>query len=295
MNIKLLTRCTMPIKSITKLGYVLLLSLIYVPPGVTGEVAKDSDVIIGAGAHFSWIIFNTRKSELEKILGRPLRLSGKSSGLGVGCKAGIKVAKENRPGHETFGMVCCPLSKDTIASNGLTAHPLATEPVHIVVNKSNSVKNLSARNVRAIFRGEITNWSKVGGPDKPIVVVTRNHCKKRPGHWKTIVPSVDDFRKDRINVKSASAMVKRINDFTGAIGHIGATWEYDKNDQVKFIKVGGYAPMAKNLKNKKYPFYRQLSAVTHGGISSDMKKLLRAAHTGSGFNKLSAKYGLLPN
>ncbi|MDH5648646.1 MAG: substrate-binding domain-containing protein, partial [Gammaproteobacteria bacterium] len=202
---------------------------------------------------------------------------------------------KNIPGHETFGMVCCTLKKEEIEKNGLTVHNLALEPIRILVNKSNPINDLPEEKIRAIFRGDIKNWAEVGGQDKPIVVVTRLHCKGRPGHWKTILPSEDDFRKERLDVKSASEMAERINDFPGGIGHIGATWDYKDDDKVKYIKVSGYEPNAKNLANKKYPFYRQLSAVTAGTVTDDLKILLNEVRNGAGFKKASKRYGLLPN
>ena len=70
--------------------------------------------ITGAGAHFSWIIFNSLKQDLEKVSGRKITLYGKDSMLGQGCNAGIKNAKLNGPGKETFGFVCCPLKKEEV-------------------------------------------------------------------------------------------------------------------------------------------------------------------------------------
>jgi hypothetical protein len=134
----------------------------------------------------------------------------------------------------------------------------------------------------------------VGGSDQPIVVVTRLHCKKRPGHWKTILPSKKEFRQERLNVKSASAMVQRVSDFESAIGHTGATWLFKPDDKVKAISIGGYSPTAKNLASGKYPFYRQMSAITNRDPSPDVVKLIKEAQTGPAFRKVAKKYELLP-
>ena len=145
-----------------------------------------------------------------------------------------------------------------------------------------------------IFSGEIDNWQEVGGPNQPIVVVTRLHCKKRPGHWKTILPSHKEFRQERLNVKSAAAMVQRVNDFQGAIGHTGATWKFKADDKVKVVSVNGIKPTAENLANGKYPFYRQMSAITNRDPSPDVVKLIKEAQTGPAFRKVAKKYELLP-
>ena len=256
---------------------------------------EDTDnPLMGAGAHFAWIVFDAIKDDLEKATGRKTILFGENSMLGVGCNAGIKTAKQATLDHETFGFVCCPLTDKEVEENQLLVHPLAKEPILILVNKSNPIDNLSSRQVRAIFRGDITNWKELGGPDKAIVVVTRLHCKKRPGHWKTILPGAEQFRQQRLNVKSAAAMVQRVSDFTGAIGHTGSTWKFKADDDTKAIKIDGYAPTAENLQKGKYPFHRQLSAVTNRSPSADIMKLIRETQYGAAFRRVARKYQLLP-
>lgn len=250
--------------------------------------------LMGAGEHFSWVVFDALKEDLERATGRKIILFGENSMLGVGCNAGIKAAKQNAIGHETFGFVCCPMTDEEIEKQQIIVYPLAMEPTLILTHKSNPIDNLSLEHVRAIFRGDIVNWKEVGGNDEPIVLVTRLHCKERPGHWKTILPDEKDFRQERLNVKSASAMVQRINDFKSAMGHIGATWNFKPDDQVKVIKVGGIAPTAENLKNGTYPFYRPLSVVTSRDPSPDVLKLIKEAQTGPAFRRVAERYQLLP-
>lgn len=263
--------------------------------GVPADAEESHEnALMGAGAHFAWIVFDALKEDLESTTGRETILFGENSMLGVGCNAGIKAAKQNTIGHETFGFVCCPLSDEEVEKKKLIVYPLAKEPVLILTNKSNPIDNLSIEQVKGIFRGDILNWKEVGGNDEPIVLVTRLHCKKRPGHWKTILPSDKEFRQERLNVKSASAMVQRVNDFKSAIGHTGSTWKFKSSDEVKAIKVGGVAPTAENLKNGTYPFYRQLSAITSRDPSPDVVKLIKEAQTGPAFRRVAEQYQLLP-
>jgi len=271
------------------LGLALQLCSITVSADDTHE-----DALMGAGAHFAWIVFDALKEDLERATGRETILFGENSMLGVGCNAGMKAAKQNALGHETFGFVCCPLSDEEIEKEKLIVYPLAKEPILILTHKSNPVNDLSKGQVQKIFRGEILNWKEVGGNDEPIVLVTRLHCKDRPGHWKTIVPDVKQVRQERLNVKSASAMVQRVNDFKSAIGHTGSTWKFKPDDQVKAITVGGVAPTAENLKSGAYPFFRQLSAITTRDPSADVVKLIKEAQTGPAFRRVAEKYQLLP-
>ncbi len=266
-------------------------------PGVCAAAetgaAPGNAVITGGGAHFAWVIFDKLKPDLERVSGRSIELHGRNSTLGMGCNAGIETALRNAPGHETFGFVCCPLSDQEIAKKKLLVYPLALEPVLIVVNNENPVSNLTTEQVRGIMRGDILNWSEVGGNDEPIVLVARLHCKSRPGHWKTILPDADAFRQQRLNVSSAADMEQRVGDFKGAIGHIGSTWDFEPGHRLKILTVDGYQPTAENLRNKHYPFFRNLSAVTDQHPSKDVLAIIEEVQTGPAFAAVAKRYGLL--
>ncbi len=257
--------------------------------------AKSDISYTAAGAHSSWVVMNKIKPALEKTSGRKITLFGKQSMLGVGCNAGVKSALQQANNQESFGMVCCPISDKEIAQKKLDVFPLALEPIMILGHKSNPVSNLSIKQVKAIFAGKITNWKEVGGEDKNIIVVTRLHCKKRPGHWKTILNKPDKFTTKRINVQSADEMVKRVGDFKSAFGHAGSAWLRGENSNTKIIRVNGLLPTSDNLKSGKYPFYRQLSIITSNDASSELKQLMRQAQQ-EVFNNpaLFSKHELLP-
>ena len=280
-------------KFIVLIFSTLLSSLIY-PLGSSANENKSSDVITGAGAHFAWVIFDNLKDELESTTGKKLNLFGKNSNLGMGCNAGIKLAQQSTHNHQTFGFVCCPLSQEELTREKLKIYPLAEEPVLIIVNKKNPIENLTSQQVSSIFAGDIKNWKQVGGWDKPIVVVTRLHCKKRPGHWKTILPSADAFLKERLNVSSAKEMVKLVTSFETSMGHIGSTWKYASDSNVKAIKVNNLEGTAENLKNKSYPFHRQLSAITNMNPSKDVLMTINQVQRGKSFEEVAKKYSLLP-
>ncbi len=277
--------------------FKLLLAIPLVMCGIAATQAQDrldDEVITGAGAHFAWVVFEALRPDMERVTGRKLRLHGLNSSLGLGCNAGIKLALKNEPGHETFGFVCCPLDDDEIRQKGLVVYPIALEPILIVVNEDNPVRDLSIEQVRAIFRGEITNWKEVGGKDQAIVVVTRLHCKKRPGHWKLILPDPKAFRPERLNASSAAEMEHRVSAFPGAIGHIGSTWDFDHQSRIRAISIDGAAPTAENLRNHRYPFYRQLSAVTSHSASPDVIRAIEEVQKGPALRKIAKKYELVP-
>ncbi len=254
----------------------------------------DNTVITGAGAHFSWVIFDALKPALEKRAGRSLKLFGQESMLGAGCNAGIKSARQDQSRKQSFGFVCCPLSDTEVEKKNLRVFPLALEPILILTHEDNPINNISSQQARDIFSGKIRNWQKLGGKDQNIVVVTRLHCKKRPGHWKTILPDAKKFRQQRINVKSAADMVNRVSDFPTAIGHTGSAWAFDSTSKVKALNIDTHAPTAANLEKGLYPFYRQLSAITSMEASTELVDLMSYAQELLASSPISQQYQLLP-
>lgn len=280
------------IKACSRFSIVVLLAL----GTASNSFAIDTeDAIVGAGEDFSYVIFDMLKKELEEKSNRRIALFGKNSTLGVGCNAGIKMAKMNAPGRETFGFVCCPLDKEEIDKEGLIIYPLALEPIMILVNETNPIDNLTVQQVRDIFAGKITNWQEVGGNNLPIVVVTRLHCKQRPGNWKTILHDEKEFRADRINLKSAEERAEQLRKFPGAIAHAGTTREFNIDDPIKVVRVDGLLPTAQNLKDKKYPFFRPLSAVTNRQPSADVLTIIKGVQEGESFERVTKRYQLVPS
>ena len=264
------------------------------PISVAAEEPPDAKTITGAGEHFTWVLLDEIRPQLERDFNVKLNLIGRESMLGHGCNQGIKKAKESTLGNETFGFICCPLTKEEVAKEGITVHSVAREPLLIIVNKSNPVTDIPIEKVRSIFRGEIKNWKDVGGEDRPIVLVMRPHCKDRPGHWKTIVPTIEELRKDRIDVKAEADVVQGVSDFAEGVGNIGSTWIFDGHQKVKVVTVSGIAPTAENLKTGKYPFHQEQSIVTYGEVSSSLAGMIREVQRGSSFRTVLKKYELLP-
>ncbi len=54
------------------------------------------------------------------------------------------------------------------------AHVVAMDGLPVLVHPSNPVKQLTVEQVRDIYMGKTTNWKQVGGPDKEIVVISRD-------------------------------------------------------------------------------------------------------------------------
>ena len=85
---------------------------------------------------------------------------------------------------------------DEEQAQGLIPIPFAIDGVAVIVHESNPVDNLTIEQITAIFRGEITNWSEVGGPDAGITVVSREAGSGIRSTFESFANLLDEFEVD---------------------------------------------------------------------------------------------------
>ena len=87
----------------------------------------------------------------------------------TGSGTGIKAVKD---GTCDIGLSSRYL-KDSEKAEGLKETILAIDGIAIIVHTDNTVADLTVEQIAAIFKGEIANWSEVGGNDGEIVCIGR--------------------------------------------------------------------------------------------------------------------------
>ncbi|MFP4176084.1 MAG: phosphate ABC transporter substrate-binding protein [Planctomycetota bacterium] len=141
------------------------------------------------------------------------------------------------------------------------AHVVALDAIAPVVHPANPVSDLSLDQLRDIYSGEITNWKEVDGPDREIVVVSRDTNSGTYGVWGNIVLRGDDIANRAEYVGSNGAVRQRVQETRGAIGYVGLGFV---DDTLKDVKVGGVTPNPGNAASGKYPIARPLYMFTNG-------------------------------
>ncbi|MCF7849309.1 MAG: PstS family phosphate ABC transporter substrate-binding protein [Kiritimatiellales bacterium] len=180
------------------------------------------------------------------------------SGSGNGAKSLVNgtcdVANMSRPMKES--------EFKAAAEKGIqpAAHVVALDGLPILVHPSNPVSELTIGQVRDIYLGKITNWKQVGGPDKKIVVITRDTNSGTYETFEKMVMSKQKIRKDAEYVGSNGAIRQRVQSTPAAIGYAGLGF-VDKT--VKALKVNGIYPSAETVQSGEYPIARPLFMFTN--------------------------------
>jgi len=148
-------------------------------------------------------------------------------------------------------------------ANGVTpvAHVVAMDGLPVLVHPSNPVKGLTIEQIRDIYMGKITNWKDVGGPDKEIVVVSRDTNSGTYETFETLVMNKEEIAKSVEYVGSNGAVRQRVQKTPTAIGYAGLGF-VDRT--VKALEVNGVYPSKATVVSGRYPISRPLYMFTNG-------------------------------
>lgn len=132
----------------------------------------------------------------------------------------------------------------------------------VAVNASHSVSNLTKDQVRAIFAGEIRDWSQVGGTPGEIKVFVREpSAATRQIFDEYIFGGKPSYRADYTPVDSADSTTKALYSFKDAVSMLTITDATLKDPKIKLLSIDGVAPTTANLQSGTYPMRRPLFMV----------------------------------
>ena len=123
--------------------------------------------------------------------------------------------------------------KDEEKEAGVTETVVAKDGIAIVVNKENTVTELTVDQITKIATGEITNWSEVGGADMEIAFIGREAGSGTRGAFEELTGTEDtcDYAQE---LTSTGAVRTAVSTTPGGIGYISLS---SLDDSVNALKV----------------------------------------------------------
>ena len=154
--------------------------------------------------------------------------------------------------------------KDSEKSAGAVENTVAIDGIAMVVNKSNTVKNLTKDQLIGIYTGTIKNWSEVGGSDSAIVVVGREAGSGTRGAFEEILDIADKCVYAN-ELDSTGAAMAKAQSTDGAIAYVSLDVV---DDSVNTVSLDGVEPTAENIISGQYFLCRPFVMATKGDISA---------------------------
>jgi phosphate transport system substrate-binding protein len=241
------------------------------PAGTTVIVDKGSDTLVNLA--LAWAEAYTPQHP-------EIRISVTGGGSGTGIAALINrtadIANASRE-----------MKAEEIAAareNGVepVEHVVARDAIAVVVNPSNPVSQLTLQQISDMYTGKITNWSQVGGENRPIVLLSRESNSGTYVYFLENVIRMGEksdllFSPNTLLMPSSEGISEEVRQNPNAIGYDGLG--YVTPDQ-KMIAVardaqGPYVlPSVATANDNSYPVSRSLYMYTVGEPSGPLKTYL---------------------
>jgi phosphate transport system substrate-binding protein len=138
---------------------------------------------------------------------------------------------------------------------------IAVDGLAVIVHPSCPVQGLTTDQIRDIYMGVITNWKDVGGPNVPIVLISRDTNSGTYESFETLVLNKQKISDRAEYVGSSGAIRARVQSTPAAIGYVGLGF-VDKT--VKALKVNDVYPDNVSVTSGAYPIVRPLFIFTNG-------------------------------
>jgi len=203
--------------------------------------------------------------------GVTITVSGGGSGVGVAAMLG---------GSTDLGMISRSLTAAEKAQLGdrVTPVTIARDAVAVVVSGpiyEAGVRALSVDQIAAVYRGKIRNWSRLGGPDRPILVIDKEAGRGTRHVFAQAVLGEAHARAPGVVIVAGSnnemqALVARSDS---AIGIVSLAW---CNDRVRPLAIrtaaGEISPEGEP--SGSYPLSRDLVLLTPSQRSAAIEGLI---------------------
>jgi phosphate transport system substrate-binding protein len=174
---------------------------------------------------------------------------------------------------------------DAAKANGITPIELvvARDAIAVVVNPSNLVSELSLQQVSDMYVGKITNWSQVGGEDRPIVLLSRESNSGTYVYFLENVVRLGDkdsgllFSPDTLLMPSSEGISAEVRQNPNAIGYDGLGYVTHDQKMVALAREadGPYVlPSVSTVNDGSYPISRPLYMYVAGEPDGEIKLYL---------------------
>jgi phosphate transport system substrate-binding protein len=123
----------------------------------------------------------------------------------------------------------------------------------VIVNPKNPISKLTFNQLHGIYDGSISNWKQVGGEDKPIAAISRDHSSGTYADFKKDV-GFNEYRPDALTQATTGEIVSEVAQDPKAIGYIGFAY-VDKSLKVLSLDSGkgSVLPTTKTILSGEYP------------------------------------------
>jgi phosphate transport system substrate-binding protein len=208
-----------------------------------------------------------------------ISVTGGGSGTGIAAMINgtVNVANASR--------AMKPEEIDAAKANGITPVQLvvARDAIAVVVHPSNPVDSLSLQQISGIYTRQLTNWTQVGGEDRPIVLLSRESNSGTYVYFLENVVRLGEkkstllFSPDTLLMPSSEGISVEVRQNPNAIGYDGLGYVTPDQKVLAVARDPGsqyVLPSIETVNDASYPISRPLYMYTAGEPTGDLKTYL---------------------
>jgi len=235
---------------------------------------KGSDTLINLVQRLSEVY-------MEKNPNSAIAVTGGGSGVGIAALIAdrVDIANASRPMKD----------KEYAAAkeNGVIPYEvvIGIDGLSVIVNSANTVASLTVEQIGKIFRGQITNWKDVDGPDQAISLYGRQANSGTYVFFQEHVLGNKDYSQKMKRMNGNAQIVEGVLADRSAIGYVGIGYIFDDRgalrEGLRVLKVAAddksepVTPLvAENVKSGLYPIARALYQYTNGKPSGPVRDFI---------------------
>lgn len=153
--------------------------------------------------------------------------------------------------------------KDEEKESGAVENIVAIDGIAVIADKDNTVNDLTSEELAGIYKGEITNWSELGGADESIVVIGRESGSGTRGAFEELL-GIEDACQYAQELDSTGGVLAKVASTPGAIGYVSLDVV---DDSVTSVAIDGVEATEENIVAGDYVLSRPFVMATMGEIS----------------------------
>jgi phosphate transport system substrate-binding protein len=178
-----------------------------------------------------------------------------------------------------IGMVSRDLKDD---EKDLTAFTIARDGIGLIINAANPVPTITRDQVLGIYQGTITNWNRIGGPDRPITVVNKAEGRSTLELFLAYFSLKPTDIKAHVIIGDNEQGIKVVAGNPGAVGYVSvgsAEYNVEVGTPIRLLPFGDVPATTANVANGTYSALRNLNLVTSKAPEGLVKAIIAYAQS----------------
>ncbi len=207
-------------------------------------------------------LFQSAQAAFDKANSTTTTITPNGSGTGL---------KDVASGAVDIGMSDVFASEKAVT--GLTDNQVGAVIFSLVVSSDlqGKITNLTSQQIKDIYAGNTTNWSKVGGPDEPITVIVRTAGSGTRSTFDRYVIGDPTTKSDQpvtaLSADKTGDVVTAVTGHPGSIAYVATTFVLNETQKAALnpICIDGNKPTQADVNGGKYQFWSFEHAYTKTG------------------------------